>query len=118
MSIQLKDLNVIIPRNIIDNIYSGGSLALIENLKLSAEFYDENIICFGAEDSIEIGTIIEEWTDRGLRDVRKRKGKRVWIDLCIVGNDQCIAIKVMPNFNGSWKCRAKELECFLGNGPY
>ena len=92
MSIQLKDFNIIIPRAIVDSLYPGGSLILIEEKKIPEYFYDENLIRFGAADTLEIGNIIEEWTARGLRDVRKRKGQRTWIDLCLVHSEEGLTL--------------------------
>ncbi len=84
MAVKLEYFSIIIPRNKIDSIYPGGSDTLILDSNISEDSYDENLIRFGAEDSLEIGAIIEEWIGRGLRDIRKRKGKRVWIDLCLI----------------------------------
>jgi len=88
MAIKIESYSVIIPRVIIDPVYPGGSDALIVESEIPAEFYDENLISYGASDSIEIERIIGEWTNRGLRDIRKRKGKRVWIDLCLVDSEE------------------------------
>ena len=87
MSVELEGISIIIPRKLIDPIYPGGSEALIQETGISKHFYDDNLVLFGAADSIEVGTIIEQWTDRGLRDIRKRKGKRTWIDMCVVDSD-------------------------------
>ena len=84
MAIQIEDISIVIPRYLIDRIYPGGSKALIEEEAISDNFYDDELVRFGASDSIEVGTIIELWTERGLRDIRKRKGKRSWIDLCVI----------------------------------
>jgi hypothetical protein len=84
MSIEVKSFSVIIPRSLIDGAYPGGVETLIEERHIPPELYDDNIVSFNAEDSIEIDSIIEEWTNLGLRDIRKRKGKRSWIDICLV----------------------------------
>ncbi len=84
MSVLLEFFSIIIPRKIIDPVYPGGSQSLIQEMDIPECSYDENLVRFTARDSIGIGEIIEIWTNRGLRDVRKRKGKRAWIDLCVV----------------------------------
>ena len=84
MAVQLENFNIIIPRAVIDGAYEGGSEAFIKEAHIEDLYFDEKIVRIGASDSLEIGTIIEEWTARGLRDIRKRKGKRTWIDLCLI----------------------------------
>lgn len=88
MSIEIKVFSIIIPRSIIDPVYPGGSKSLIEERQISEEFYDDKLVSFSAGDSIEIEAIIEEWTRLGLRDIRKRKGKRAWIDLCLAESSE------------------------------
>lgn len=92
MPIQLKDYNIIIPRTVLDSMYPGGAEAVIKENQISDEFCDEYMVRLGAVDSLEIGKIIEEWTARGLRDIRKRKGKRTWIDLCLVDADDGLTL--------------------------
>jgi hypothetical protein len=87
MAIKLELFSIFIPRTIIDSTYSGGSKALIEERNINNDSYDEHLVRFVAEDSIEIDTVIEEWAERGLRDIRKRKGKRTSIDLCLVDSE-------------------------------
>lgn len=92
MAVQLEDFNIIIPRTLIDNVYEGGSDAFIKDADISENFTDDKIVRIGASDSLEIGNIIEEWTGRGLRDIRKRKGNRTWIDLCLIDTDEGLTL--------------------------
>jgi hypothetical protein len=92
MSVQLEGFNIIIPRVLIDSVYPGGSEKLLDESQISNHFYDDNIVRFGASDTLEVGQIIEEWTGRGLRDIRKRKGKRTWIDLCLIDSEDGLTL--------------------------
>lgn len=92
MAVQLENFNIIIPRAVLDSIYEGGSEAYIREESIGVQFYDEKILRIGASDSLEIGNIIEEWTGRGLRDIRKRKGRRTWIDLCLIDADEGLTL--------------------------
>jgi len=92
MSVHLEGFNIIIPRNIIDSTYEGGSDAFVRDAQIEKPFFDEQIVRIGAADTLDIGRIIEEWTGRGLRDIRKRKGKRTWIDLCLVDAEEGLTL--------------------------
>lgn len=92
MSVHLEGYNIIIPRLIIDSVYEGGSDAFIEDSQIEDQFHDDQIVRISAADTLDIGRIIEEWTDRGLRDIRKRKGKRAWIDLCLIDAEEGLTL--------------------------
>lgn len=84
MSVQLEVINVIIPRKYIDRVYSGGSNQLIVDDNIPEEFYDDNIIRYGAMNQLDIGLIIDKWKNLGLKGTRKEQGKLVWFDMCVV----------------------------------
>lgn len=88
MAIEIKGFSVIIPRSLIDSVYPGGSEKLIHERTILPESYDEYLISFSADDSLGVENIISEWTDLGLRDIRKRKGKRTWIDICLADSEE------------------------------
>ncbi len=87
MAIALEFLDFIVPISAIRTKYPGGweqCLRDHESLVGGRVWYDEYLFRDGAMNPVDIGTLVEEWTELGFSPMTKRNGKSVWQDCCVV----------------------------------
>jgi hypothetical protein len=87
MAVQLEFLNLIIPVQVIEQKYSGGWDACLEDHAKSigrVVWYDDHLFRTGAMDGDMIANLIEKWTNLGFEATDVVDEKTVWRDLCVV----------------------------------
>ena len=87
MSIHLEFINFIVPINTIKQKYPGGwekCLADHSNLIGGRVWYDEHLFRDGAMNPMDIGSLIDEWKERGFHTYDAEDNPSKWVDVCVV----------------------------------
>ncbi len=87
MAIQLEFINFIVPRNTIIDKYPGGWVKCLSdhaNLIGGRVWYDEHLFRDGAMNPMDIGSLVEEWTQLGFQAHLGDDSPEQWVDVCVV----------------------------------
>jgi hypothetical protein len=88
MAIKCEFIDLIIPIDKIDSIYTGGFRKFkedhIQGFLCGRLYHDNYLFRDGAMSSADIGNLIRKWEPLGLKVVAEIDGQKQWIAFCVV----------------------------------
>ncbi|WP_025209090.1 TIGR02452 family protein [Hippea sp. KM1] len=88
MSIQLEGISVIIPIEKIEKFYPGGFKKYKKDRGLTHDLegvvFDDYIVRESAANPMDVGLIVDQWEELGLRAISGRGRNKKWKDICVV----------------------------------
>ncbi len=86
MAIMTQFINFIVPIKIIEQKYPGGWNQCLKdhaNLIGGRVWYDDHLFHDGAMNPMDIGSLVEEWTQMGFECISEKDGQKYWKDVCV-----------------------------------
>jgi hypothetical protein len=87
MSVYLESINFIVPRKLIENKYPGGWMQCLSDHKDligTRVWYDDHLFRDGAMNPMDMGILVNEWSDKGFNTHEGNENSAKWKDVCVV----------------------------------
>jgi len=87
MAVYLEFINLIIPRDRIKAVYTGGWEQFVSDRQAAIGgriWFDDHLMRDGAMSPGDMGLLIDLWTSIGLKPIGEKDGQKFWKDCCVV----------------------------------
>ena len=87
MAVYLEFINLIIPRDRIKAVYTGGWEQFVSDRQAAIGgriWFDDHLMRDGAMSPGDMGLLIDLWKDIGLNPIDEKDGQKFWEDCCVV----------------------------------
>lgn len=87
MAVRLEFINLIVPIKIIEKHCENGFKGFLEDVKEMIGgkiWYDEHLFRDGAMNPMDIESLVDFWTNKGLTPYEEKDGQKCWKDMCAV----------------------------------